>query len=134
MATAKRAPRRARLTTLMVEKAALAAAGYLIWDERQPNLALRVRASGRKTWVVIYSRSGRSRWLHLGDARVIGLGDARIMAAETMLAVAKGADPAAEKRAERSAGAFADLHQQYLDRHARKHNKSWRQADALIGR
>jgi integrase len=134
MATAKRAPRRARLTTLIVDKAAPATASYLIWDERQPNLALRVRPSGRRTWVVIYSRSGRSRWLHLGDVRVIGLGDARIMAAETMLAVAKGADPAAEKRAQRNAGTFADLHQQYLDQHARKRNKSWRQADALMRR
>ena len=134
MALPKRPARRARLTAITVEKVRPEAASYLIWDERQPNLALRVRSSGRKTWVVIYSRSGRSRWLHLGDVRVIGLADARVMACEIMLAVAKGGDPAAAKRAERSAGSFADLHQQYLDQHAKKRDKSWRQGDALIRR
>jgi integrase len=109
-------------------------ASYLIWDERQPNLALRVRSSGRKTWTVIYSRAGRSRWLHLGDVRVIALADARMMAREIMFAVAKGGDPAADRRAERNAGTFADLHAQYLEQHAKRRNKSWRQGDALIRR
>jgi integrase len=51
-----------------------------------------------------------------------------------MLAVAEGKDPAADKKAERGAGTFAELHGRYLDQHAKKHNKSWRQADALIRR
>jgi hypothetical protein len=54
----KRPPRRARLSAMMVEKAALEAASYLVWDERQPNLALRVRPSGSRTtfmcgWVAV---------------------------------------------------------------------------------
>jgi integrase len=56
------------------------------------------------------------------------------MAAEVMLAVAKGGDPAAEKKAERSTGTFADLAQHYVEQHAKKHNKSWKQADALVRR
>jgi hypothetical protein len=36
----------------------------------------------------------------LGSANAIGLADARTLAAEAMLAVARGKDPAAEKKAE----------------------------------
>jgi integrase len=73
-------------------------------------------------------------WLRLGDAGAIGLSDARTLAAEAMLAVARGKDPAAEKRAERGAGTFADLAGRYLEQHAKRHNKSWRQGDKLIRR
>ena len=82
----------------------------------------------------IYSRHGRPRWLHLGDADAIGLADARTLAAEAMLAVARGKDPAAEKRAERGAGTFAELAGRYVEHYAKKHNKSWQQADALVQR
>ena len=85
-------------------------------------------------WVVVYSRHGRSRWLTLGDANAIALSDARMLAQEHMLAVAKGGDPAAEKRAERSTGTFADLASKYVEQYAKKHNKSWKQADALVRR
>jgi integrase len=51
-----------------------------------------------------------------------------------MLAVAEGKDPAAEKKAERGAGTFADLHERYLNQHAKKHNRSWAQGAALVKR
>ena len=54
------------------------------------------------------------------------------LAAEAMLGVARGNDPAAEKRAERGAGTFADLAGRYVELHAKKRNKSWRQADTLV--
>jgi Arm DNA-binding domain len=100
----------------------------------QRGLALRVQPTGSKSWVVVYSRHGRPRWLYLGNADAIGLADARMLAAEAMLAVAKGKDPAAEKKAERGAGTFAELADRYLEQRAKKHNKSWRQADALVRR
>ena len=51
-----------------------------------------------------------------------------------MLAVARGKDPAAEKRAERGAGTFAELAARYVESYAKKRNKSWRQADTLVQR
>jgi integrase len=51
-----------------------------------------------------------------------------------MLAVARGKDPAAEKKAERGAGTFADLAAKYVEQHAKRVNKSWKQADTLIRR
>jgi integrase len=93
-----------------------------------------IRATGRKAWKIIYRHHGRPRWLHLGDVRSIGLADARKHAARVALAVIEGRDPAAEKQADRTAGTFAELAAQYLELWAKKHNKSWRQGDALVKR
>jgi integrase len=131
---AKRAADKRRLTELSVRKAKPKTAAYLIWDTMQRGLALRIQPSGSKSWVTVYSRHGRPRWLYLGAADVVGLSDARTLAAEAMLAVAKGKDPAAEKKAERGAGTFADLAAKYLEQYAKKKNRSWAQADALVHR
>jgi hypothetical protein len=127
-----RKPRKRRLTDLAVRKAKPEPKAYLVWDSKQPNLALRIQPTGRKTWYCIYSRSGRSRWLSLGNAAAVGLADARTMAGEAILKVAKGGDPAADKRAERGIGSFGELQARYLEEHAKKRNRSWAQADALI--
>ena len=131
----KRAAHKVQLRELSVQKAKPnKERAYLIWDTKQRGLALRVQPTGAKSWNVIYSRQGRPRWLHLGDANTIGLADARVMAGEAMLAVAKGKDPAAEKKAERGAGTFAELATRYVEQYAKKNNKSWPQADALVRR
>jgi integrase len=130
----RRAKRAVQLTELLVRKARPDKTAYLVWDERQRGLALRVQPSASKSWVAIYSRRGRPRWLYLGSADAVALSDARNLAAEAMLAVAKGGDPAAERKAERSAGTFAELAERYVEQYARKHNKSWKQADALVRR
>jgi integrase len=51
-----------------------------------------------------------------------------------MLAVARGGDPVAEKKAERSHGTFAELATRYIEEYAKTHNRSWRQGDALVQR
>jgi integrase len=131
---AKRPAQKRRLTELSVRKAKARDAAYMIWDTHLRGLALRVQPTGSKSWITVYSRRGRPRWLHLGNADAIALSDARTLAAQAMLAVAQGQDPAAEKKAERGAGTFADLAAKYLDQYAKKHNRSWDQADALVRR
>jgi integrase len=130
----KHAARKRRLTELSVRKARPESSAYLIWDTHQHGLALRVQPTGKKSWNAIYSRHGRPRWLYLGDANAIALSDARRLTAKAMLAVAEGGDPMAERKAERSAGTFADLAKRYVEEHAKKHNRSWAQAEALVRR
>jgi integrase len=130
----KRAARKQKLTELSVRKLKPESTTYLIWDTHQRGLAVRVQPTGARAWKCIYSHHGRPRWLHLGDAGTIGLADARTLAAEAMLAVARGKDPAAEKRAERGAGTFAELAERYVEHYAKRRNKSWAQADKLIRR
>ena len=57
---------------------------------------------------MIYRHHGRPRWLHLGDVRSIGLADAR-RSRPSVVDVVEGKDPAAERKAERATGTFADL-------------------------
>jgi hypothetical protein len=121
---------RRKLTKELVEKAPTEKHSYLIWDVDPRQLALQVRKNGRKSYKVVYSHHGRPRWFHIGDAS-IALADARRIAKKVMLAVAEGADPAAEPQAQRGTDTFAELHHDYLEQHAKKKNKSWKQADAL---
>jgi integrase len=132
----KRPARKRKLTELFVRKLKPEPTGgaFLVWDIFQRGLAVRVQPSGSKAWVAIYSFRGRPRWLHLGDAAAIGLADARTLTAEAILDVARGKDPAAEKRAERAVGTFAELATRYVEQYAKKRNKSWMQADALVRR
>src|SRR5258705_7601716 len=81
---------------------------YLLWDTKQKGLALQVRPNGYRAFKVIYSFHNRVRWLHLGDATAIDLAQARELANDAMFKVAKGKDPQAEKKAQRSAGTFAE--------------------------
>jgi integrase len=134
MARPKRPAYKCGFTDLYVRKMKPKTAAYVVWDTHQHGLAIRVQPTGAKAWKVIYSRHGRPRWLHLGNANAIGLGAARTLAAKAMLAVAEGKDPAAEKKAERGSGTFGDLHRRYLEGHAKKRNKSWRQGEALVSR
>jgi hypothetical protein len=122
------------LTKAFISRLKPKAASYLVWDLKTRGLAIRIHRSNRKSFFAIYNRANRTRWLYLGDASTIDLASARQMAAECMLAVAKGGDPAAEKKAERGSGTFAELHEKYLEQHAKRMNKSWKQADALVRR
>ena len=105
---------------------------YAVWDVLKPGLAVVVQPSGHKAWKFVYTSGRGPRWYHIGNVDAVGLGDARRLASELAFRVAKGEDPLAERKAERGRGTFAELHQRYLDEYAKKHNKSWRQADALV--
>ena len=98
---------------------------------KQPGLALSVRPTGKKAWKVIYRFHGRPRWLHLGDVRSIGLADARRLAGAGRCSTSRRARtrrPSARPSA--LTGTFADLASQYVELHAKKHNKCWQQAEA----
>lgn len=130
--TAAAPPRKAKLNEMTVTRTRPEAKPFLIWDTKQAGLALAIQPSGQRSFKCIYKVHGRPRWLTLGDTRAIGLVDARLMAQETMLAVARGLDPAGEKRAQRHRGTFAEVASNYVEQYAKKHNKSWKQADALV--
>jgi integrase len=107
----------------------------MYWDTLQRGLALAVQPSGHRAWKCVYTIRGRGpRWYSIGDARAISLSDARRLAGKIMVAVAEGGDPHADRLALRGRGSFEQVAKRYLEEHARKRNKSWRQADALVAR
>jgi integrase len=63
---------------------------------------------------------------------MVPLSDARRIAAKLRAAVAEGRDPAAERKAERGAGTFAELAERYVEEWSRRRNRSWKQADTLV--
>jgi integrase len=122
------------LTELFIRKIAPREQTFLVWDTHQRGLVLQVQPSGHKAWKCIYKYHGRSRWYHIGNADAIGLSDARKLASRVMFQVAEGKDPAAEKKAEHSKGTFDELATSYVEEHAKRRNRSWKQADALVRR
>jgi integrase len=126
--------RRAKLTSVSVRTLEAEPKQYLVWDTLTRGLVLAVQLSGRRAFKFIYSYRGRLRWYHIGDADALPLATARKSARALRVQVDNGIDPQADKVAQRSAGTFEELAQRYVDEYAKKKNKSWHQADALIRR
>ncbi len=126
-------PNKHQFNNLMIERLKPKDRPFLVWDKQQHGLAIQVRPGGHLSWKCIYSRRGKPRWYSIGRVDAIGLADARKLAGKIMTRVAEGEDPQADKKAERSSGTFGELASQYRD-HAKKVNKSWKQADALVNK
>ena len=123
-----------KLTQLHVGRISPQAKTFYAWDTEQKGLCLQVRPNGYRAYKVVYQFQGRTRWFHLGAVNEISLGQARKLAQEVMYQKAQGKDPHGERRAQRSAGTFADLVETYFSQHAEKANRSWKQARYLIDR
>ena len=124
---------RRSLTKAYIDRVEPQLKSYRVWDTRQHGLVLVVRPTGRKIYYVGYRVRRRLCWYRLADAGAIALDDARKLAQRVMYEVAQGVDPQATRMAERNAGSFDNLHDQYLE-HAKAANRSWAQADALVRR
>lgn len=93
-----------------------------LWDGRRPGLCLRVTDKGVKTWVYRYRLAdGRQPRFTIGKWPAVALKDARDIAAERALNVARGGDPATDRRRARAFAAnplrtFDDLADLYEER------------------
>jgi integrase len=102
------------------------------WDADRPGFGLRISAGGRKAWIAMYRRGNVKRRLTLGTYPPLSLAEAREKAAVAHHTVQySGADPAGAKKAERLAETLTKLATDYIERHAKRHKRSWRK-DLLI--
>ena len=85
----------------------------LVFDGRQRGLAVRVTSTGGKTYLAQYTIAGQKRRVPLGSCEAISLASAREAAEAVMGEVAKGSDPAAERK-EQAARARADAERDRL--------------------
>ena len=94
-------------------------------------LYLFVGPTGSKSWVFIWTRSGKKREMGLGAYPVVSLAKARLKAADCRIAVQEGRDPIAEKakQAEPTFGECADLYVATVKSEWRdaKHEYQWNQ-------
>jgi len=102
------------------------------FDEALPGFSLRVAASGRKSFCVLYRSGRRLRRYTLGRYPVLGLARARDLARAALAEAALGGDPALKKVERRRALSFAELASEYLELHARPNKKTWREDERRI--
>jgi integrase len=112
-----------RLTKRFVDSLGPKAAGRTFFDDDLPGFGLRVRASGRRTYVVKYRALGRQRWMTLGLHGALTPEQARRRAARALAAASEGLDPAAERTAKARAGTVAELADRYITDHAEVRKK-----------
>ena len=98
-------------------------------DANTPGLFLIVRASGRHSWTYLYRVNGRQKRWTLGTYPKIKLSQAREM-------VRKSVDPVGDKKRLRieqlKRVSFATLAERYVEEHAKKHQKFWRQTKTAL--
>ena len=68
------------------------------FDDDLPGFGLRLRASGKRTWIVQYRVAGLSRRLTIGGADVLNVTEARKRARKALAQALTGSDPADERR------------------------------------
>jgi integrase len=96
------------------------------YDSVVPCLAVRIAASGTRTFEVIKKVHARTRRLSLGRFPGLRLDDARQAAAAILGALAQGRDPFTERKQARARKAtLGDLWQAYLA-HIKRRNRAWR--------
>jgi len=99
---------------------------------------IRVMPSGAKTWLFVYTFDGRRKEMNLGSYPDVSLADARGKHADAKKLLKNGKDPAAieaeAKEERRKSPMVADLCSEYIEKHAKRFKKSWRQDEELLKR
>jgi integrase len=128
------------LTTKSVEAARPAAARYELPDGGCRGLYLITQPSGVKSWGCRYRFNGRTSKFTIGQFPAVSLAEARKLAAASMAQVARGIDPAAEKREAKATDRGRDTVERlavlFLEQHAKRKTRetSWRAVEGTFRR
>jgi hypothetical protein len=83
----------ARPTDTDLENAENGTRPDLVWDNEAPGLCVRVHGNGEKSFIFVYRRDNRQRFVRIGTTPRWSLEGARRWAKELRLAVDRGHDP-----------------------------------------
>ena len=83
----------ARPTDTDVDVAETGTRADLVWDDEVPGLCVRVYGNGAKSFIFIYRRNDRQRFVRIGMTPTWSLEGARRWAKELRFAVDRGHDP-----------------------------------------
>jgi integrase len=101
-------------------------AKQILWDGSLPGFGVRVFPTGAKSFVLDYrTAEGRKRLLTLGKYGVITPHQARELARKALLEAKTGTDPLEARQEARRGDTVRDFAAVYMERHAKKHKKSW---------
>ncbi len=113
---------------------------HYIYDVREKNgFAIRIFPSGEKSWVFIYTYSGRKRRMTLGDDKTTTLAEARIKHHDAYkMLKSEDKDPAqvqALQRAEsRDSSTISGLIDEYIEKWAMPRKRSWKEDKRILDR
>ena len=141
----------ARLSAKFIENIASPPQGRLdYWDsvisddEALPgSFGLRVFSSGVRSWQVMYrvpQRDGslQQKRMTLGNYPGFSLSEAREMAREALVKVARGIDPAEDRKSTRARIAatptVAEAAREFIESYAKPRNKSWKETERIFNR
>jgi len=98
-------------------------------ETEDSGLTVRVHPSGSKSWVFIYRKDGKQKWIALGRYPGMKLTEAREKRLEMRSMLDRGIDPQEAEQAAKlervKAPTVADLVDEYMTKHAKPRKKSW---------
>lgn len=116
----------AHLTKATVEAARAPETGQVfVRDDAIKGLALRVIATGGKSFIFEGRVGGRMRRMTLGRWPDMPCALARQKALEVRAAIGRGDDPYMERQEQKHAPTFRELRARYIDEHSKAHKRSW---------
>lgn len=107
----------------------------VLWDADPAGFGVRVFPTGAKSFILSFrTRDNRKRLMTLGKYGVLTLHEARERAKKALVSARDGADPLEELQEARRGDTVKDLAVVYMERHARKHKKSWKEDQRRLDR
>jgi integrase len=97
----------------------------LYHDTKVRSLKLKIRPSGSKSFMFYRKINGYPEYIMLGRFPEVTVENARNEVTKYNTLIAQGINPAEKQRAIRSEMTFGQLFEQYIERHAKLHKKSW---------
>ena len=115
---------RIKLTKRTVDRLESDGRERFYWDTELPGFGLRIRASGRKYFIVQFRAKGRERRMTIGQYGAVTVDAARRRAIAHIADARNGVDPAAERDAARSRVKMGALADRFLEEHVANHCKA----------
>ena len=111
-------------------------ARYEVWETNGKGFGLRISPTGRKTFIFMYRFNGTARRMTLGTYPALTLSEAHEQHAKARQKLEKEIDPGIEsvkgKRMAREAYTVMELVDDYIERHAKRKKRSWKEDDRVL--
>ncbi len=120
--------RTGKLTNRAVERIRPNGADAVYWDGELTGFGIRVRASGRKNYIVQTRVRGKLRWFTIGPHGPLTAEEARARALEILALAFKGIDPRDGEARAAGSRSVADLGRRFLEEYVPIHCKPGTQA------
>jgi integrase len=110
---------------------------YEKYDKKVTGLGIRTSTGGSKSFFLAYRIGGLNRRLTFGRYPIVSLAQARTLAREALGQVARGIDPANEKKLARQgyqSRLFLAVVEDFIEAYAKRKTRTWRETERILRR